>query len=467
MELAGLIARDRGTVVAVGAVGMQIPRKLYYDKELDFKISRSYGPGRYDPHYEEQGFDYPVGYVRWTEGRNLEAFVELLAKGLVDVHPLISHRIPIENAVEAYDLITGKTREPSLGVLLTYPQKEQAEKPRKRIEILTSPASPVQKVKLGVLGAGNYAQAVFLPVIKKTGGAELVGIATSAGLTAKNAGRKYGFRFASSTEEDILANEEINTVVLLTRHNHHARQAAQALQSGKSVYCEKPLALNEQELDQLIPVLEKHGSPILTVGFNRRFAPMAVALRAFVSQRSEPTWVHYRVNAGYLPPNHWLNDVEQGGGRLIGEGCHFIDFLTFLIGSLPVSVQAFPLTENGKVRQDDVTLTFHYADGSVGLVSYLSNGNKNYPKEQVEVFSGGHIAILNDYRSLEMVTENNKKTLKSAWRQDKGHAAAWSAFLEAVKQGNPPPIRYQELISTTRASFAAVESLHTGKVIDL
>jgi predicted dehydrogenase/threonine dehydrogenase-like Zn-dependent dehydrogenase len=467
VELAGVVARDRGTVVAVGAVGLQIPRKLYYDKELDFKISRSYGPGRYDLRYEEQGIDYPIGYVRWTEGRNLEAFVDLLAKGLVDVRPLISHRIPIEKAAHAYDLITGKTSEPFLGVLITYPQAEKPEKADKRVELRRAPSSTTEKIKVGVLGAGNYAQAVFLPVIKKTGGAELIGIATSAGLTAKNAGQKYGFQFASSTEEDVLANDEINTVVLLTRHNHHARQAGEALHRGKSVYCEKPLALNREELDKLSEIMEKPENPLLTVGFNRRFAPMAKTLRGFFAHRAEPAWVHYRVNAGALPASHWLNDPAQGGGRIIGEGCHFIDFLTFLIGEMPVFVQAIPLVENGRVSQEDVTLTFRYPDGSVGMVSYLSNGNKNFPKERIEVFSGGRIAVLDDFRSLELVTESGRKTMRSNWRQDKGHAAAWAAFLEAVKQGNPPPIPYPDLISTTLASFAALESLASGKEIAL
>lgn len=466
VELAGEITRDRGTVVAIGAVGMQIPRKRYYEKELDFKISRSYGPGRYDPQYEEEGVDYPPGYVRWTEGRNLQAFIDLLATGKIDLHPLISHRIPIEVAPKAYDLISGNLHEPFLGVLLTYPSKEEKNSQQK---VLVTPAASNTSadIKLGVLGAGNYAQAIFLPLIQKAAGVHLVGIATASGMSAQQAARKFGFGFATTSETDILENPDINTVVLLTRHQHHARQVLAALRHKKAVYCEKPLALNIGELAEIEAELAKAGAPLLSVGFNRRFAPMSIALADFIRQRAEPLYIQYRVNAGFLPLNHWLHDPNQGGGRIIGEGCHFIDLLTFLVGTVPVSVSATALADNDRYHQDNVQLTLRYADGSVGTVIYLANGNRNFPKERIEVFSNGRIGVLEDFRSLALVTENSHKTSHSRLRQDKGHAAAWASFLAAVRKGGMPPIPYDELMNTSRVSFAALEALRSGAEIKI
>lgn len=467
VELAGEIARDHGTVVAVGAVGFQIPRKKYYEKELDFKVSRSYGPGRYDPQYEEKGVDYPLGYVRWTEGRNIESFIDLLSTGKVNVKPLITHRFPITEAPSAYELITGKTGQPFLGVLLTYPLKPAVLVPERKIAVGSAEIKPVHKVHVGVLGAGNYAQAVFLPIMKKTANATLTGIATSSGLSAKHAAEKFGFKYASSSENEVLSDPDINTVVILTRHQVHARQVVAALKNNKAVYCEKPLALTLAELHEIENEITRADCPLLTVGFNRRFALMAVKLRDFFNGHTEPMSIHYRVNAGYLPPTHWLHDPQQGGGRIIGEGCHFIDFLTYLTDSTPLSVTGAALDDIGKYKHDNVILTFKYSDGSVGTVSYLANGNKNYPKEQVEVFCGGKIGLLNDFRSLDLITETKKQVFRSRLRQDKGHAAAWVEFVNAVTQGGNPPIPYAQLIQTTKASFAAVETIHSGKEITI
>jgi predicted dehydrogenase/threonine dehydrogenase-like Zn-dependent dehydrogenase len=467
VQLAGQVARDRGNVIAIGAVGMDIPRKIYYDKELVFKISRSYGPGRYDPLYEEKGIDYPIGYIRWSEGRNLQSFVDLLASGKVDVHPLITHRFPITEAPKAYELITGKAGEPFLGVLLTYPQKSQENPPERKIEYKFSTRTSQKDIKVGVLGAGNYAQAIFLPIIRKTSGAELIGIVTASGLSAQQAARRFRFSFAATAEEEVLEHPDINAVVILTRHQHHARQVLAALANHKSVYCEKPLALNQEELKQITDVLDQPDTPLLTVGYNRRFAPMSIRLAEFIRIRSEPLLIQYRVNAGYLPLTHWLHDSQQGGGRIIGEGCHFIDFLTFLVGASPLSVHAVALPDKEKYNHDNVILTLDYPDGSIGSVTYLANGNKNYAKERVEVFTSGRIAVLNDFRTLELVTEDRKTVTHSALRQDKGHANAWQGFLSALKNGGPPPIPYEQLISTSLASFAALESLRSGNRVDL
>lgn len=460
VELAGLLARDRGTVVAVGAVGLKIPRKIYYEKELDFKISRSYGPGRYDPVYEEGGQDYPFGYVRWTEGRNLQAFVDLLAHEKINLKPLISHRFPIGEATKAYELITGKTKEPFLGVLITYPPGI-GEKFEHKVEYPTS-SQIASEIKLGVLGAGNYPQAVFLPVVKKTGGVDLVGVCSAAGLTASNVAKKFGFKFASSTEADVLESENINTVLVLTRHQQHARQSVQALKYHKHVYCEKPLALNADELSEIEDQLRKPESPILTVGFNRRFAPLSLDLAQFFADRSEPMMIQYRINAGYLPLTHWLHDPEQGGGRIIGEGCHFIDFVTWMSGSQPVEVSAQSLPDGGRYKQDNCVITIRFGNGSIGSVTYLANGNKNFAKERVEVFSAGRIGVLDDFRTLELVTESGRRVIRSRFGQNKGHQAAWKAFTQAILTNGKPPIPYDQLMSVHKACYAAVKSLANG-----
>ncbi len=466
VELAGVLARDRGKVIVVGAVGLNLPRKNYYEKELQFIVSRSYGPGRYDIEYEEKGRDYPYGYVRWTEGRNMQAVVDLLASGALDVRPLISHRFPIEQAEEAYRVITGKSGQPFLGVLLTYPQTEN--EPRERKVELKAAAKPVNgQPGLGVLGAGNYATAVFLPVVAKTGGVVPVGIATGSGLSARHAATRFGYGFASSQETDILANERVQMVAILTRHNQHARQVVAACQAGKHVFCEKPLALNAEELDAIQTALENHPETLLMVGFNRRFAPLSRQLAEFIGRRSEPMVVHYRVNAGYIPLNHWVHDPQQGGGRILGEGCHFIDYLTFLTGELPVRVRSLGMPDGDRYREDNVVMTFTFADGSLGTVSYLANGDKSFPKERVEVFCGSRVAVLDDFRSLEQVQDGQRKTTTARLRQDKGHQAAWQAFVQAVQSGGEPPIPYSQLFGVTRASFAALESLRRREEVAL
>ena len=465
VELAGILARDRGIVVAIGAFGMDIPRKVYYEKELDFKISRSYGPGRYDPSYEETGKDYPYGYVRWTEGRNIAAFIDLLSKNLVDVKPLISHRFPIEQAEDAYELITGKSKQAFLGVLLTYPEHEKLVTPRKvSFQQKTQPTStPIQ---VGVLGAGNYAQAVFLPAIKKAGGVSMTAIASASGLSAAHAAQKFGFSFAASDEKEILANADINTVVILTRHQQHARQVITALQNGKAVYCEKPLAITLEELEQVEETLSNQPGALLTVGFNRRYAPFAIKLKEFIQTANAPMVIHYRVNAGFLPSNHWLHDPTQGGGRIIGEGCHFIDLCTFLTDQNPISVTTHALPDGGQFQQDNCSITLRYDDGSIAVVQYLANGNKNFPKERLEVFAGGRIGVLDDFRVLELVTETKRSLQRSRFSQDKGHLASWQNFIQSITS-TVPPIPYEELVSVSRASFAAAESMNTGKTVSL
>jgi predicted dehydrogenase/threonine dehydrogenase-like Zn-dependent dehydrogenase len=458
VELAGSLARDRGRVVATGAVGLSIPRKVYYEKELSFINSRSYGPGRYDAGYEEGGVDYPLGYVRWTEGRNFEAVVDLLATGKLVVEPLITHRFPIERATEAYEVITGKMDEPFLGVLLTYPEQLEDEPPR--IQFHESPGLQPASCNLGVIGAGLFANATLLPAIKKVPEVGLVGIASAGGQHAQHAAGKFGFAYAASDHDEILQDAKVNTVAILTRHDSHAELVVRALEAGKHVFVEKPLAIDSEQLSAVGEQLAKVQDQLLTVGFNRRFAPLARQLADHFSARSEPLFAHYRVNAGYIPLDHWTHDPEQGGGRFIGEGCHFVDFLTYLVGSAPVSVRANALPDDGKYREDNLTMTFTFADGSVGVVDYLASGDKSFPKERVEVFCGGRIGVLDDFRTLELVRDGRRKRVKKA--QDKGWKDEWVTFASAIREAGAPPIPYEQLIGVTQATFAAVESLRSA-----
>jgi predicted dehydrogenase/threonine dehydrogenase-like Zn-dependent dehydrogenase len=498
VELAGEIARDRARLVAVGAVGLQIPRKLYYEKELSFINSRSYGPGRYDPAYEEAGHDYPPGYVRWTEGRNMEAFLDLLAHTQVQVKPLITHRFSIEDAPAAYELITGKTKAPFLGVVLKYGEEplEMVAGPIK----LTDDAQPTQeiilrnadrsrpgrrlsqRVSLGVLGAGNFATAVMLPILRNTPEIKLVGIASASGVSAQHAARRFGFGYVASDPDRIINDPTIDTVAILTRHNLHAQQVIAALDAGKNVFCEKPLAISDEELDRIEEYLanirqaderagvnQTKGAPecaqILTVGFNRRFAPMLKQLNAFLLGRKEPLVAHYRVNAGYIQMGHWLHDPEVGGGRLIGEGCHFIDALTFLVGSRPISVVAQALPDLGRYSEDNILLSFTFADGSLGTLAYLANGDKAFPKERLEVFCEGRAAVLDDFRTLELVNHGRRSVVRSMLHQDKGHRAEWQAFVHAILTTGEPPIPYDQVVGVTRASFAALQAIRSGGMV--
>ncbi|TAK14549.1 MAG: hypothetical protein EPO32_01270 [Anaerolineae bacterium] len=467
VELAGEIARDRAKVVAVGAVGLNVPRRTYYAKELDLIISRSYGPGRYDPAYEEGGADYPAAYVRWTAGRNLQAFVDLLGAGKLDVTPIITHRFPVADAPAAYDLITGKSGGAFLGVLLTYPQSESSEVHSNAKYLAYSPESgveasaeiPESDVRLGLLGAGNFGGAVLFPILKKLPGIRLQAVASASGLSAAHAARKFGFARAASDENDILTAADVDVVAILTRHNLHAAQTLAALQLGKHVYCEKPLALTQPDLAAIEAALAVPNAPRLTVGFNRRFAPHVLLLKEFLANSGEPLAMHLRANAGYLPPDHWTQHPEQGGGRLLGEAIHFIDLMAFLAGAPPSSVHAVAMPDGGRYTQDNLALTFTFPDGSVGTLHYLANGDKSVPKERLEVFTAGRVAILDDYRRLSLTRDGRTTTHTARLRQDKGHRAAWAAFIASLHAGTPPPIPYAHIFGVHRAALAALAAL--------
>jgi predicted dehydrogenase len=472
LVLAGAIARDRGRVTAVGATGMTIPRKPYYEKEIDFRVSRSYGPGRYDPLYEEAGVDYPIGYVRWTEQRNLQAFLELLASEKVKLALIITHRFSVEDAPKAYALISGKAakKEPFLGVLLTYPEDAQPDTVVPLRAASAPETSAADAVRLGVLGAGNFATLVALPAVARMQKVEKVSIVSAGGLSAKLAARDFGFERASTDPADVLQDPRINAVGIFTRHHLHAGLTAAALRNGKHVFCEKPLALREEELAEVESAWRKAAgvSPrILMVGFNRRFAPLMVPVRRMIAEASEPPVMAIRVNAGPLPRDHWTLDPVQGGGRILGEACHFVDLLTCLAGSMPVRIFAVGAPAFGVDTEDNFAATLEFESGAVGSLVYTSTGDRAFSKERVEVFCGERVAVLDDFRTLEIWRGGSRKQWNSILRQDKGHRAVWDAFIRTIVEGKPAPIPADELFAVTRATFGLLEAVRGKSVVEL
>ncbi len=468
VNLAGMVARDRAIVTAVGTVGMDIERKAYYEKELDFRISRSYGPGRYDAAYEQKGRDYPIGYVRWTETRNMAAFVQLLAENKINVRALITHRFPIENAQNAYDLITGKVRESFLGVVIQYAGVVEDSRNLALVsEVAPAPAAPpATAISVGLLGAGMFATGTLIPVLKAGTGTVLVSVCASNGSHAKHAAAKFGFSDCTTDESQLIRDPRINTVVIATRHHLHAQQVLATLAAGKNAFCEKPLCLSEAELREIVQAysgIALATRPALMVGFNRRFAPMIARMKAFLAQTSEPLALHYRVNAGFISPDHWVNDREQGGGRIIGEVCHFVDLLMFLAGAPIVHVEARAVGNVGRYSCDNVLVSLRFANGSEGTISYLANGDRSFSKERIEVFGGGAVAVLEDFRRLELVRRGRKENMQSRWRQDKGHRGEWAAFVHSAQDRQRGPILFEDIVCSTLATLRIDESLANGK----
>ncbi|MEW6738680.1 MAG: bi-domain-containing oxidoreductase [Nitrospirota bacterium] len=473
VELAGEIVRDKGTVVAVGMVGMEIPRKKYYEKELDFKISRSYGPGRYDPSYEEKGHDYPYGYVRWTERRNMQAFVNLLAEGKVNVHPLITHSFLIDDAPKAYDLITGKTDETFLGIVINYPQNSEiktiAMQNRNDTTILpqtfsTSEIKSLDSIRLGVIGAGNFAKVTLMPVIKNIKNVRMIGVASARGVNAQTLAKNYGFAYCSTDSNAILNDHDINTVAILTRHDLHAKQVIAALTAGKNVYVEKPLCLTLDELTSIVSTYQeikekKNTVPYLMVGFNRRFAPYVKELKSCLDGIKEPLLLTYRVNAGYIPPEHWTQDMEQGGGRLLGEVCHFIDLLIYLSGSSVHRINALSLPDSGRYSQDNLHIIMEFKNGSLGAITYVANGDRSYGKEYLEVFGGGLSARIDDYRSLLIHYGKIKVKRVDRLHQDKGFRSEWFALIDYLTGKLKMPMTFEDIVYSTAVTLTAKKSL--------
>jgi predicted dehydrogenase len=454
---AALISRKKGRIVLVGAAGTQISRDDFYKKELSFQVSCSYGPGRYDSSFEEAGQDYPFPFVRWTAQRNFEAVLEMLASHRLDVEPLITHRFAFNQANEAYQVI--ETGEPHLGIVLQYPAVAPEAEPAllgRTISIFSAAPRTSDSVKIGLIGAGNYALRTLIPAFQKAG-AQLETVVSRAGVSAATAGRKYGFHAAGTDADAVFADPLINAVVIATRHDSHARYVVEALRAGKSVFVEKPLALDSGELDQIEKVyqasIESGHAPRLMIGFNRRFAPHVVKMKALLAGMQRPNAVVITVNAGQVPPDHWTHDRLIGGGRVIGEACHFIDLLRFLIEA-PAQTQVTTHMEASKSSTDDLSLSLSFENGSIGTIHYFTGGHKGFPKERIEVFCGGRVLQLDNFRTLRGWGWPGFRSMK-LWRQDKGAAAMAQAFIASVRQGGPSPIPFDEIVETTRLTIQA------------
>jgi polar amino acid transport system substrate-binding protein len=465
VELAAQVSRLKGRVIVVGMTGMDIPRPPFFSRELKLIISMSYGPGRYDPDYEERGRDYPLPYVRWTEKRNIESFLELVGDERVNVERLTTHRFPIEQAEHAYRLISGDVQEPYLGVVLNYdPESEVA-----RTVSLTATRGvrkAEKSIVLGVIGAGGYVPAMLLPHFKAEG-VEFSSIATASGISAHDVGKRFGFAYAVSSAEEVLEDARVNLVVIGTRHDMHAELARKALERDKHVFVEKPLALHDRELQS---VIESAGSSAgkLMVGFNRRFSPLAQRAKDFFAGRETPLSILYRVNAGRIPREHWVQDEVEGGGRIVGEVCHFIDLMQYLTGAAPVFVFAESMSAKLSkiVDADSVFITLRFADGSHGAVAYLSEGDKALAKERVEIFGAGRVFVLEDYRRATLYKDGREDhvTLKA---QDKGQQAQVRAICASLLGGGAAPIGLEELAATSRATFRVLDSLRERRPFEV
>jgi predicted dehydrogenase/threonine dehydrogenase-like Zn-dependent dehydrogenase len=478
---AARLSRKRGRIILVGVTGLELNRADFYEKELTFQVSCSYGPGRYDPEYEDKGHDYPFGYVRWTEQRNFEAVLDMMAEGRLDVAPLITHRFAFEDAPKAYVLLS-QDKEPYLGILLEYGQRHEGGKIGKvegddlrtfepsnlstekqrtvalRAEVeekQTAPGKPV----VSFIGAGNYASRVLIPAFKEAGG-QLHTLVTSGGVSGAVHGKKAGFAYASTDIEAMLGNNEINTVVIATRHDTHARFVLRALEAGKHVFVEKPLCLTMAELEEIRSRMSEVGCrtsdvgpPVLMVGFNRRFSPQILKIKTLLEAVRAPKSLVMTVNAGEIPGDHWTQDPEIGGGRVIGEACHFIDLLRFLAGCPIVSHSRAAMNSENR---DTLSIQLEFADGSIGTVHYFANGSKAFPKERLEVFAAGRILQLDNFRKLRGFGWPGFRKM-NLWRQDKGQKTCVAAFLEAVKQGGPEPIAMEEIFEVAKVSIKVAQ----------
>jgi predicted dehydrogenase/threonine dehydrogenase-like Zn-dependent dehydrogenase len=466
IRLAGHIARDRGTVVVVGDVGMDIPRAPFYEKELTLKLSRSYGPGRYDPVYEELAIDYPPGYVRWTEQRNMAEFLRLIAERRIDMRALITHTFPVDRAPEAYDLLTDRAGG-AVGVLLEYPETAGVRPEPARIVVSPPGEATVKARAIGVslLGAGNFATATLLPALAADHRFLPRGVYTTSGLSARDVAGRNNFAYAAGAPDEILADPDTVAVVIATRHASHAELAQKALRAGKTVFVEKPLAISEDELAAVAQTQAETQGRLL-VGFNRRFAPHTRAMVEQLAKRSSPAAVLIRVNAGAIAPDHWIQRLEEGGGRIVGELCHFVDLAACLVGRAPVSVHALSADpDKPAVLSDTLSVTLSFADGSLATILYAATGDTSYPKERVEVFCQGAVLVNDDFKRLT-ITRSGRTETKRLSRADKGHAAEMRGFLDLV-QGLSVPLTFAECVASTAATFKVVESLTTGRPVNV
>jgi len=456
---AARMCRKRGRIVLVGVTGLELNRADFYEKELTFQVSCSYGPGRYDPNYEDMGQDYPLGFVRWTEQRNFEAVLDMLASGQLDVKPLITHRFAFEDAPQAYQTLTEDKA--GLGILLQY-TSDAAERSVRKVALTAAPTFDAQRPVIGFVGAGNYASRMLIPAFKAAG-AQFHTIATAGGINGVIHGQKAGFAEATTDTGAMLANPAINTVAIVSRHDSHARFVTQALQAGKNVFVEKPLAIDLAGLEEVqaaYAVAHAEGNgPQLMVGFNRRFSPQVQRMKALLAPLQEPKSFIMTMNAGAIPADHWTQDDAVGGGRIIGEACHFIDLMRFLAGSKIVSIQARRMGDAPgiAITEDKASITLAFEDGSFGTILYLANGAASFPKERVEVFVAGRVLQLDNFRKLKAYGWPGFSKL-NLWKQDKGQDACAAAFLKGIEQGKAA-IPADEVFEVARTTIEVAELL--------
>lgn len=455
VHLAAQMSRKRGRLVLVGVTGLSLQRDDFYKKELSFQVSCSYGPGRYDAAHEEQGIDYPLPYVRWTEARNFAAVLELMRQGRVTPAALITHRFELSEAERAYDIVAG--REPSLGVVLGYPARDEPQPITRIVGLEANAAPPGGAARVAWLGAGNFSSRILIPAFRRAG-ATLEVLASSGGVSAATVGRQHGFRQASTDSASALATAGVDTVVVATRHDSHAAWTLRALEAGHHVFVEKPLALTEAEVDAIGDAARRAGR-ILCIGFNRRFAPDVVRVREAIAGRSGPLVVNITVNAGAIPRDHWTQDMDSGGGRIVGEACHFIDLARALVGAPICTLQVLSARRGADAIDDVALLQLAFDDGSIASVQYLANGDKSYPKERVELFHDGRVLRIDNFRRVE--SWGMKVGQRFAHAQDKGHAALAAAFVQAVR-GGQPPIDLEELLEVSRWSVRAAALARRG-----
>ena len=476
VTVAAEISKKKGRVVATGLVGMNLPRDQYYKKEVDFRLSCSYGPGRYDPVYEEQGIDYPFGYVRWTEQRNMSAFLQLVAEGKVTPSKLVTHRFKFDDALDAYQVLLGIKKEPYLGIVLQYEGNwEQGmgngdEHPSRRVDFNSNTQTPKHPntsdaVGVSFIGAGNFAKAVLLPTLKKTAGVSMRGVSTATGMSATDTAKKYGFAFAATDQAEVLKDTGTNLVFVTTRHDMHAAQVKASLEAGKYVFTEKPLCITEEQFAEIESKVEAEQRKELSrvmVGFNRRFSPHAKLLKEYFAKRTLPLVIHYRVNAGSIPRDVWIQDPTVGGGRMIGEGCHFIDFMSYVCGAPVVKVQAMCIqTPNAaETPEDSISVNLQFADGSVGTLEYVALGDTTLPKEVCEIHGEGSTALMDNFCTTICSGKLGKKKLKG--KQQKGFAEELAATVSAVKSGTAMPISWEEIENITKTTFAVLKAVKNG-----
>ena len=466
IELSLDIARKKGKVVVVGAVNMNLPRSPFYEKEIDIRISCSYGPGRYDPLYEEYGNDYPPAYVRWTENRNMQAFLDLIAQGKINVKRMTTHKFAINDAPNAYKMITGDSKEPFLGILLNYPNSLDVAHIKRIIEVdKNKKHKESSQLSIGFIGAGSFAQNHLLPPIKASG-VDLEVVSTSTSANALSVAKIFGFAKSSTGIDDVVKDKNVNMIFCASRHDSHAEVVIKALELGKPVFVEKPLAVNFEQLEKINQIVQTTQGKVM-VGFNRRFSASFKSIKKFFSERTDPMMISYRVNAGMIPKTHWLYAPDQGDGRIVGEACHFIDCMVYLTGALPVKVYAESIsTDNKEVFSgDNVVVTIKFSDGSIGSLQYFALGDSSYPKEYCEVFCEGAIATMNNFETVELV--RGGKTKKLTFDGKKGIAEEVAETIKAVRTGKPMPITFEEIFAVTEATFAINENLSSGKEIGL